>query len=688
MSASRSDLDQLCINTIRTLAMDAVQKANSGHPGTPMALAPVAYCLWQRHLRYDPADPLWPARDRFVLSAGHASMLLYSLLHLSGVKEVAENGRIMQSPSVSLDDIKAFRQLDSSCPGHPEYGLTSGVEITTGPLGQGVAASVGMAIAGRWYAAHFDRPGFEMFGFDVFVIASDGDLMEGVASEAASLAGHLALSNLCWIYDRNGVTIDGSTDLSFTEDVALRFEACGWHVLSVDDANDLEKLDRAFATFRTVDDRPTLIIVDSHMAYGAPTKQDSSEAHGAPLGEEEVRLTKRAYGWPEDETFLVPEGVRGHFLAGIGRRGVDLTSDWAAAHEQYRTAYPDLASDFELVQERGLPDGWDKGLPVFAPSETGFATRAASGKVLDQLGRNISWLLGGSADLAGSTKAQLTFEGAGELSAENREGRNIHFGVREHAMCAILNGLSLCNLRPFGGTFLVFSDYARPAIRLAALMKLQTIYIFSHDSISLGEDGPTHQPIEQLVSLRAVPGLIVLRPADANEVTDAWRVAMELRDAPAAIVLSRQKLPVLDRARYCAAQVGRGAYVLADADEGEPDVILIGTGSEVELCVAAHERLKLQGVRSRVVSMPSWELFETQSREYRDSVLPPAISARVTLEEGAKLGWERYAGPKGAIIGMEGFGASAPGRDVEAAFGFTVDAVVEAAEDQIRSRNE
>ncbi|MFH1501840.1 MAG: transketolase [Candidatus Eisenbacteria bacterium] len=684
MGLNRDELDRLAVNTIRTLSMDAVQKANSGHPGTPMALAPVAYCLWQRFLRYDPADPLWPNRDRFVLSAGHASMLLYSMLHLSGVRSVGAAHEVLERPSVTLDDIRDFRQLGSSCPGHPEHGLTAGVETTTGPLGQGVATSVGMAIAGRFLAARFNRPRFEMFDFDVYALAGDGDLMEGVSAEAASLAGHLELSNLCWIYDSNGVTIEGRTDITFSEDVGARFEAYGWNVVRAGDANDLAKLSAAFEAFREIGDRPTLVIVDSHIAYGAPNKQDTSAAHGEPLGKDEVRLAKRSYGWDEDATFLVPDGVREHLAAGMGARGRELRERWAVSFGEYEREHPELARELTLMQRRELPDEWDNELPDFAPDVKGVAGRVASGTTLNRLAENVPWLMGGSADLAPSNKTALTFEGAGDFAAGSRGGRNIHFGIREHAMGAVLNGLALSGLRPYGATFLVFSDYARPAMRLSALMELPVVYVFTHDSISVGEDGPTHQPVEQLASLRSVPGLVVLRPADATEVVDAWRVIMQLRDEPAALVLSRQALPVLDRDRYARSQVARGGYVLADC-RGAPEVLLIATGSEVSLCLEVRERLASEGVGARVVSMPSWELFERQDRAYRDSVIPPGVPARVTVEQAATFGWERYAGTSGEMIGIDTFGASGPAADVQAKYGFTADAVLAAARRQLEA---
>ena len=678
------DLDQLSINTIRTLSMDAVQQANSGHPGTPMAMAPVAYALWQRHLRFDPNDPIWPNRDRFVLSMGHASMLLYSLLHLAGVKAVNPKYETLGQLSVPLDDIKRFRQLDSRCPGHPEYRWTSGVETTTGPLGQGVATSVGMAIASKWMAATFNRPGFPMFGFDVWAMAGDGCLMEGISGEAASLAGHLKLDNLCWIYDNNHITIEGHTELAFSEDVATRFIGYGWNVTRVGDANDLAMLDRAFTTVRKTTDRPTLIIVDSHIGFGAPTKQDTHAAHGEPLGEEEIRLTKRFYGWPEDAKFLVPDGVREHFAAGMGARGAKLRGEWRALFDAYKKEHPKEGDALYRMQHRQLPEGWDKALPSFPADAKGLAGRDASAKVLNAIAPNLPWLVGGSADLAPSTKTRLTFEGALDFEAGHYAGRNFHFGIREHAMGAVLNGLSLSKVRPYGSGFLIFSDYGRAPIRLAAIMEIPVVYVFTHDSIGVGEDGPTHQPVEQLLSLRAVPGLVTIRPGDANEVTEAWRVIAETRHHPTALILTRQALPTLDRTRYAAASgLAKGAYVLADAPGGKPEVLLVATGSEVQLCVAAHEQLSKEGVRSRVVSMPSWELFDGQTREYRDSVLPPSVTARVCVEQASAIGWERYAGSAGHVIGMRTFGASAPLKDLQKKFGFAPETVVAAAKAQI-----
>jgi transketolase len=676
--------DQLCINTIRTLAMDAVQKADSGHPGTPMALAPVAYTLWQQFLRFDPEDPIWPNRDRFVLSNGHASMLLYALLHLTGVKAVnAKYGRLGE-PAVTLDDIKRFREIGSKCPGHPEYHLTSGVETTTGPLGQGCANSVGMALAARWLARRFNRPDFKIFDYDVYALCGDGDMMEGVSSEAASFAGHQMLGNLCWLYDSNRVTIEGHTDLAFSENVGARFLAYGWNVLEVGDANDTKRLAQAIETFRRTPEAPTLIIVDSHIGYGAPHKHDTSSAHGEPLGEEEVRLAKRSYGWPEDAKFLVPEGVRKHFRDGIGQRGHSLREAWTALFESYRRKYPDLAGQIERMQRRELPEGWDADLPVFPADAKGLASRDSSGKVLNAIAAHYPWLIGGAADLAPSTKTRLTFEGAGDLDADTPGGRNLHFGIREHAMGAILNGLALSKIRPFGASFLIFSDYMKPPIRLAALMELPVIYVFTHDSIGVGQDGPTHQPIEQLIALRSIPGLITLRPADANEVVEAWRVIIALAHQPACLVLSRQPLPTFDRKRYApAAGSRRGAYVLADAPAGKPAVILIGTGSEVALCIDAYEELERDGIPARVVSMPSWELFEQQDQSYRDGVLPPDVTARVSVEMGSVIGWDRYVGTTGVTVGMNTFGASAPLKDLLTKFGFTPAKVLAAAKQQI-----
>jgi transketolase len=682
----KNNLDATCINTIRTLSMDAVQAANSGHPGTPMALAPVAYCLWQQFLRFDPEDPIWPNRDRFILSAGHASMLLYSLLHLTGVKAVSKDYETLGEPSVPLEAIKKFRQLDSRCPGHPEYRWTSGVETTTGPLGQGLANSVGMAIAGRWQAAHFNQPGFEnLIDFNVYAVCGDGCMMEGISAEAASLAGHLKLSNLCWIYDNNHIPIEGNTALTFSDDLATRFIGHGWNVTRVGDANDLEMLARAFRTFLSTRDRPTLIIVDSHIAYGAPNKQDTSGAHGEPLGEQEIRLAKRHYGWPEDAKFFVPDGVYEHFREGIGKRGKQLRDAWFAKVKEYRAKYPELADQFYRLHHRQLPENWDKGMLTFPADAKGLASRDSSAKVLNVLAKNVPWLIGGSADLAPSCKTRLTFDGAGDFQPESTSGRNFHFGIREHAMAAVLNGMALIKVRAYGSTFLIFSDYARSAIRLSSLMELPVIYIFTHDSIGVGEDGPTHQPVEQVASLRAIPGLIVLRPADANEVVEAWKVIMKLHHAPAALVLTRQALSTIDRTKYGSASgLAQGAYILADAPNSKPDVLLLATGSEVSLCMEAYERLKAEGIKARVVSMPSWELFDDQPLEYRHRVLPPEVTARVSVEQASVFGWAKYVGVTGHSIGMRSFGASAPLKDLLKKFGFTADQVVAAAKEQLR----
>jgi transketolase len=673
---------QLSINTIRTLSIDAVQEAKSGHPGTPMALAPLAYTLWNRVMNFDPKDPIWPNRDRFVLSNGHASMLLWSIIHLTQIQAVDADYERLGHPSVTLDDIRRFRQLDSRAPGHPEYHWVSGVETTTGPLGQGVATSVGMAIGEKWLAAHYNRPGFEIFDYNIYAICGDGCMMEGISSEAASLAGHLGLDNLCWIYDNNHITIEGDTSITFTEDVATRFLAYGWNVLRIGDANDIDRIERALEIFRKTKGRPTFIVLDSHIGYGSPHKQDTPEAHGEPLGDDEVRLTKRAYGWPEEAKFLVPDGVYEHFAAGVGARGAQARREWTELFAQYRAKYPELATEIDLIQRRDLPVGWDRNLPVFPADAKGIAGREASGIVLNILAQNIPWFLGGSADLGPSNKTTLKYDGAGSVQAATPGGKNLHFGIREHAMAAIVNGLSLSKLRAFGATFFIFSDYARPAIRLSALMELPTIFIFTHDAMGDGEDGPTHQPVEHLASLRAIPGLITLRPGDANEVVEAFRYIMQLRHEPVVLTLSRQPLPTLDRTKYAAASgLARGAYVLADAPDGNPEVILIATGSEISLAVQAHEKLAADGIRSRVVSMPSWEIFDHQTQEYKDGVLPPRVKSRVAVEQASSFGWERYVGTAGRLNCMKTFGASAPLKELQTRFGFEPDHVAAAAKE-------
>jgi len=674
---TNTELDELCINTIRTLSIDAVQAAKSGHPGTPMALAPLVYTIWNRVMNFDPADPIWPNRDRFVLSNGHASMLLWSALHLTKTQAVNADYERIGQPSVTLEDIRRFRQLDSKAPGHPEYHWVSGVETTTGPLGHGVATSVGMAIAEKWLAAHYNRSGFDVFDYRVYAICGDGCLMEGVASEAASLAAHLGLDNLCWVYDNNRITIEGTTKIAFTEDVEARFLAYGWNVLRVGNANDIERIEHALNVFHKEKGRPTFIVLDSHIGYGSPNKQDTSAAHGEPLGEEEVRLTKRAYGWPEDAQFLVPDGVYNHFSMGIGTRGAKANAEWKSLFSAYRAKYPDLANEIDLMQRRELPEGWDRNLPVFPADPKGVAGRDASGKVLNVLAQNIPWFLGGSADLGPSNKTTLTYEGAGDFQADTPHGKNLHFGIREHSMGTIVNGLALSKLRPYGATFFIFSDFLRPAIRLASLMEIPSTFIFSHDAMGDGEDGPTHQPIEHLASLRAIPGLITLRPGDANEVVEAYRYVLQLRHQPAVLAFSRQPLPTLDRKKYAPASgVAKGAYVVADAPGNSPEVILIASGSELSLAIDAHEKLLAEGIRSRVVSMPSWEIFESQTQEYRDSVLPPKVTARVAVEQASTFGWERYVGTTGYIIGMKTFGASAPLKELQKKFGFEPEQVI------------
>ena len=654
------DLEQLCINTVRTLSMDAVQKANSGHPGTPMALAPLAFVLWDRFLHHNPRDPHWAGRDRFILSNGHASMLLYSMLYLTGY-------------DLTLDDLKNFRQWGSKTPGHPEYGLTAGVETTTGPLGQGVSNSVGMAIAQRWFAARFSRDGHDLFDYRIYAICGDGDLMEGVSNEAASVAGHLGLSNLIWFYDNNHITIEGNTSLAFSDDIATRFLGWHWNVLHVGDVNDLAEVDRAIRTAQTETERPTLVIVDTHIGWGAPHKQDTAEAHGEPLGAEEVRLTKINYGWPPDAQFLVPEEAKSYMGRAV-ERGAQWEREWDEKYAAWATAFPDLAKEWELIAKRELAQGWDKDIPTFPADAKGMATRESNGIVLNAVAKNVPWLIGGSADLAPSTKTLI--KDGGSFERGEYAGRNFHFGIREHAMGAILNGMSLSCVRPYGATFFIFSDYMRPAVRLAALMDLPVIFIYTHDSIGLGEDGPTHQPIEQMMSLRAIPRLLTFRPGDANEVAEVWRYIMTLKHEPALLALSRQTMPTLDRSKYAAAAgAAKGAYVLADSGE-TPEVILIGTGSELQLCVGAYEKLTAEGVKARVVSMPSWELFEKQSPEYRAEVLPPGVRARVAVEAGTTFGWSKYVGDAGEVVGHDDFGASAPIRELMAHFGFTVDNVI------------
>jgi transketolase len=682
-------IESLAVNTIRTLSMDAVQAANSGHPGTPMALAPAAYVIFNEFLKFDPAQPLWPNRDRFVLSCGHASMLLYATLHVCGVKQTdaathpQAGTRVpggTDKPAVPLDDIRQFRQLHSRCPGHPEQGHTSGVETTTGPLGQGVANSVGMAIAERWLAARYNRPGFDLFDYRVYALCSDGDMMEGVASEAASLAGHLMLSNLCWIYDNNTITIEGHTDLAFSEDVGERFLGYGWNVLKVDDVNDLADLRAALAAFRKTNDRPTMIIVRSVIAYGAPNKHNTHGAHGAPLGDEEVRLTKQAYGWPEEPKFLVPEEVLAHFQANIGAHGQSARQAWETRMAEYAKQFPEQAKELDLIARHELPEGWDAEMKPFAADAKGMATRASSGKVLNQIAKRLPWLVGGSADLAPSTLTLM--DGGGDFEAASYGGRNMHFGIREHAMGSILNGMALAGLRSFGATFFVFTDYMRPPIRLAAIMGLPVFYVFTHDSIGVGEDGPTHQPIEHLAALRSIPNLTVIRPGDANEVSEAYRATLLNTKGPTALVLSRQNVPTLDRGKYApSAGAQKGGYILADAAGAKPAVILIGTGTELSLCVDAYEKLTAEGIRARVVSLPSWELFDTQPQAYRDAVLPPDVKNRVAVELGVEQGWRKYIGDSGRFLGMTSYGASAPVGVLLKHFGFTVENLVKLAKE-------
>jgi transketolase len=668
------NIDKLAIDTIRTLSIDAVEKANSGHPGTPMALAPVIYTLFMQHMRYDPADARWQNRDRFILSAGHASMMLYSMLFLANVREPDGDG-------LTLDDIKNFRQIDSRTPGHPEYWHTPGVEVTTGPLGQGCGMSVGMAVAARWKAHHFNRDDLELFNYRVFAICSDGDMMEGVSSEAASLAGHWQLSNLCWIYDQNHISIEGDTKLAFTENIAERFSAYGWNVQHVADANDTEAMSRALSVFEATKEGPTLIIVRSHIGYGAPDKQDTAAAHGEPLGEKDVRGAKKAYDWPQDATFLVPDGVREHVSGSLGKRGGALHTQWNEVWERYKREQADLAEQLDFMRFRELPPGWAKDIPSFPPDEKGMATRDAGGQVLNAIAANVPWVAGGAADLAPSTKTLIKNKDAFEADTT---GCNFHFGIREHAMGCIVNGMTISDLRSYGATFLIFSDYMKPAVRIAALSHIPSIWVYTHDSIGLGEDGPTHQPIEQLMTLRAMPNMLVIRPCDANETAEAWRAAMEQKNRPVALSLTRQKVPTLDRKKYNPANgLWRGAYILSDPPDDKVDVILIGTGSEVQLCLQAQAALAKNGIGARVVSMPCWELFDAQDEQYRNAVLPANITARVSVEAGATLGWEHYVGLTGATIGMRSFGASGPYMDVYKKFGITAEAVEKAARAQI-----
>jgi transketolase len=676
MSTSTVEIQQTAINTIRTLSMDAVQQANSGHPGTPMALAPVAYSLWANHLKYDPAQPNWPARDRFVLSCGHASMLLYSLIHLAGVAKTDDEGNPTSDPSVSLDDIRNFRQLHSPCAGHPEYGYAAGIETTTGPLGQGLGNSVGMAIAGKWLAATYDRPDFELFGFDTYAVCSDGDIMEGIGCEAASLAGHLKLSNLCWIYDDNEITIEGRTELAFSEDVASRFESVGWRVITVKDANDVVSLDAAYAKFKETNDKPTLIVVKSIIGYGAPNKQDTSGAHGSPLGDEEIALAKENYGW-EHEKFAVPQEVIEHFQSKMGARGATAYEAWTEKFKAYTEQFPTEAAQVNSMFANELPDGWESSLPTFDADAKGMATRASSGKVLNAVAAAIPNFIGGSADLAGSNKSNNDASEAGHFSGNDFSGKNFHFGIREHVMAAAGNGMSLCGIRPYVATFFVFTDYLRPSLRLSSIMHQPVMYIMTHDSIGLGEDGPTHQPVEHLAACRAIPGVLVMRPCDANEVSKCYQLALADKKRPSVMVLSRQNLATLDRSAFESAEgTLKGGYVLKDC-EGTPDAILMGTGSEISYCIEAAEKLNAEGVKTRVVSMPCWKVFDEQDAEYRESVLPAAVTKRVAVEAGISMGWERYIGCDGGFIGMNSFGASAPDTELYEHFGITAAAIIE-----------
>jgi len=673
------DVDTVAINTIRTLVIDAVAQAKSGHPGAAIALAPVGYTLWNHSLNYDVSDPRWLNRDRFVLSAGHASMLLYALLHLAGVRS-ADADRL----SIELDDIRRFRQLGSPCAGHPEHELADGIECTTGPLGTGIATSVGMAMASKWQGAHFNRPGFDIFDYRVYALAGDGDLMEGIGQEAASLAGHLKLDNLCWIYDSNAITIEGDTSLAFTEDVATRFRAYGWTVTHVADANDTAALRRAFDRFAEHTGSPMLIVVNSIIGYGAPTKQGTASAHSEPLGEDEALAAKRFYGWPLDDLFHIPDTTYEQFELGVAARGASRRSQWDATLSDYQASHPLLAAELTSMLTRTPPEGWDGDLPEFSPEDGPIAGRMANHEVLNAVAATVPWLIGGASDLAPSTKTRLDGD-SGDFGSGDYNGRNLHFGVREATAAAAANGLALCGLRPFQAGFLVFSDFQRGPLRLSALMRQPVIHVYTHDSIGMGEDGPTHQPVEQLASLRAMPNLIDLRPADANEIREAWRVIMSTTDRPVALVLAKQDLPIFDRRRTAAASgLARGAYILADPPVGErPDVLIIASGSEVTLAMQARELLADNGIGARVVSMPSWALFDDQDQAYRDTVLPPDITARVSVEAGSGFGWERHVGPKGCIIGMNGFGASGPAADLRSHFGFTAENVADVAREVV-----
>ncbi|MFK8114043.1 MAG: transketolase [Rubripirellula sp.] len=679
MSVASTDIENLAVDTIRALSMDAVQTANSGHPGTPMALAPIAYQLFNHTMNYDPAQPDWPGRDRFILSCGHASMLLYSVLHLAGVKATDDDGNPTDELSITLDSIKKFRQIGSVCAGHPEYAEAAGIETTTGPLGAGVSNSVGMAMAQKWLAENYNTDKHNLFDYNVYALCSDGDLMEGVACEAASVAGHLKLDNLCWLYDDNHITIEGDTDLAFSEDVEKRFEGLGWNVARVDDANDLAALRKAIDSFQATSDKPTLVIVRSVIGWGAPNKQNTHGAHGAPLGWDEVALAKGNYGFPPEEKFYVPDGVYEHFQSGVGARGAAAYEAWFKTWSDYQSAHPEKAAELQSVFSGSLPEGWDKDIPEFEASEKGDATRNSSGKVLNAIAKNVPFMIGGSADLSPSNKSNLTFEGAGEFLPDNYSGRNLHFGIREHAMAGIVNGLSLTGLRSYGATFFVFTDYMRGGMRLASIMHQPVFYILTHDSIGVGEDGPTHQPVEHLSACRAIPGLYVFRPGDSNEVAECYRTAMGINDHPSAFVLSRQNMETLDRSVYASAEgCAKGGYVVADC-EGTPDVILMGSGSELGLCTDAAKALTAEGKKVRVVSMPCMDLFAEQDQAYRDEVLPPAVTNRVAVEAGIRMSWDRWIGLEGKFVGMDGYGASGPFDQVYKLFGITADAVVEAA---------